>query len=239
MILSAIHTIIENAFIIIIYYIIFNCIIIYWFQILIIVIVLYIYIHIFFVHCLPSNPSTGFLLPGPLSKAREVSSNETFRSRQRGSFMAVMDPWNPPMRIKTPVARLITVVCSFAKKTFVNIEWWWKIPDDGYWNDGYSMCFLVHIPTSVMGIPPTDSNPFDFAFWNMCLRFRFRRRAAPICLGLICFLDMSIEHGPGLGMGAGLYVAGTLWCRQPEHRSGIKFGRQAFFRRFDVWWKRL
>ena len=33
----------------------------------------------------------------------QVSTNEKRAARKhRGSFMAVMDPWNPPMRIKTP-----------------------------------------------------------------------------------------------------------------------------------------
>eukprot|EP00435_Cladocopium_sp_Y103_P017549 s876_g4.t1 len=42
------------------------------------------------------------LLPVERDAVSQVSSNEKLRSRQqRGSFMAVMDPWDPPMRIKT------------------------------------------------------------------------------------------------------------------------------------------
>eukprot|EP00435_Cladocopium_sp_Y103_P031996 s911_g8.t1 len=52
------------------------------------------------------------LLPVERDAVRQVSSNEKLRSRQqRGSFMAVMDPWNPPMRIKTP------------EKSSANLSW--------------------------------------------------------------------------------------------------------------------
>ena len=45
----------------------------------------------------------------------QVSTNEKRAARKhRGSFMAVMDPWNPPMRIKTP-------------ETWRLGWWWWKV----------------------------------------------------------------------------------------------------------------
>ena len=83
-----------------------------------------------------------------------------------------------------------------------------------------SICCLVHQPSWVMGIPPTNSKPPDIAVMGTCA-FPIQEKSSANLSWFDLFLGYEDWLWSRVGHGGWALRSWSAWCRQPEHRSGI------------------